>query len=109
MSQLKWLLEYHFLRGNVILCQKIIEDMLREDPNMQEYTNYIQVIATLLPFSAIIFDCRWQGKIHYAEGRQQQALELFQTSYKLNASNPENLQQIAKCLWVNTSTDQTAT
>jgi len=74
MSQLKWLLEYHFLRGNVILCQEIIEDMLHEDPNMQEYTDYIQ------------------GKIHYAEGRQQQALELFQTSYKLNASNPENLQ-----------------
>ena len=44
MSQLKWLLEYHFLRGDFIFCQKIMQDMLQEDQNLQEYTSYIQVI-----------------------------------------------------------------
>ena len=43
MSKLKWLLDYHFVRGDYVFCEKIIQDMLAESKDQQEYTNYIQV------------------------------------------------------------------
>ena len=42
----------------------------------------------------------FEARIHFAEGKVQEGLQLFQTCYSQNPNNPENLQEIAKCLQV---------
>ena len=46
----------------------------------------------------------FEARIHFAEGKVQEGLQLFQTCYSQNPNNPENLQEIAKCLQVSYKT-----
>ncbi|XP_046463978.1 Bardet-Biedl syndrome 4 protein-like [Daphnia pulex] len=76
-----WLLEFHFVRGDFILCKKIIEDLSKKNGNRPtEFSTYIL------------------ARMYYAEGKIQEAIQLFQTCYAQNPNNSGTLQEIAKCL-----------
>jgi len=41
--KIHWLLEYHFLRGNLTYCQKLIEEKKIDNELEIEYSTFVQV------------------------------------------------------------------
>lgn len=98
-NKVKWLLNYHFIRGNFADCQKVISYALHNNYETDS-TSLTQVDIKLKYIHSGLNSnqCFFQGQIHRAEGRIQEALRVFQSCYENSPGNPDSLKEMATCL-----------
>ncbi|KAM6979533.1 BBSome complex member BBS4 [Aplochiton taeniatus] len=82
LERRNWLIHLHYIRKDYETCKAIIKDQLQETSGMCEYAIYVQALILRL------------------EGKIQQSLELFQSCGILNPTNPDNLKQVARSLFL---------
>ncbi|KAJ7994670.1 hypothetical protein DPEC_G00251880 [Dallia pectoralis] len=83
-----WLIHLHYIRKDYEICKAIIKEQLQETRGMCEYAIYVQA-----------FSCR-EALILRLEGKIQPSLELFQSCAILSPTNPDNLKQVARSLFL---------
>ncbi|CAM9161315.1 unnamed protein product [Chrysoparadoxa australica] len=71
-----------YLRGDAKECLSLIEEQLRETKGLSEYPLYMKAVVLR------------------EEGRVQEALSLFQAATCMAPTNPSNLKQVARCLFL---------
>jgi len=81
-DKLNWLIHLLYSRGEHDECLRLIEAQLRSCNGMSEYPLFIK------------------GLILREKGNLQESLELFQAATLLNPSNPDNLKQIGRTLFL---------
>ncbi|MED6249677.1 hypothetical protein ATANTOWER_017992, partial [Ataeniobius toweri] len=77
-----WLIHQHYLCKDYETCKVIIKEQLQETNGMCEYAIYVQALILRL------------------EGKIQESLELFQSCAILNPSSSDNLNQVARSLFL---------
>ncbi|KAJ8935453.1 hypothetical protein NQ314_012873 [Rhamnusium bicolor] len=80
-EKLNWLVHLQHVRGEITACNELIKREIDRSNGKNEYAFYKQ------------------GSILREEGKIQDALESFQKCLKLNPENPDNLKEVAKCLY----------
>ncbi|KAF5308143.1 hypothetical protein FQR65_LT06322 [Abscondita terminalis] len=82
LEQLNWLIHLQHVRGEIAKCKELIKSEIKKSNGKHEYAFFKQ------------------GVILREEGNIQQALESFQVCHKLNSENPDNIKEVAKCLFL---------
>ncbi|XP_075432144.1 BBSome complex member BBS4 isoform X2 [Ascaphus truei] len=82
LERRNWVIHLHYVRKDYQACKAVIKEQLQATQGVCEYAVYVQALILRL------------------EGRIQESLELFQTCAILNPTNPENLKQVARSLFL---------
>ncbi|KAK4885296.1 hypothetical protein RN001_001567 [Aquatica leii] len=82
LEQLNWLIHLQYARGEITKCKELIKSEIKKSNGKHEYAFFKQ------------------GVILREEGKIQQALVSFQVCHKLNSDNPDNIKEVAKCLFL---------
>lgn len=77
-----WLLHLHYVRKEYPICKALINEILTEAAGMCEYAVYVKAL------------------ILREEGEIQESLDAFQQCVQINQSNPTNLKQVARSLFL---------